>query len=121
MDFLLLIALAFWLVSITFMQKRGNVHDMSLEQVRAEISMVDAAIIRLIAKRQELACQVAEVKIREGIAIHDGKRTSDVLDSVFNQAVEKKIDPVSVQKIFEILIAMSEERQKEYSGDGNLP
>ncbi|MDD1690105.1 MAG: chorismate mutase [Methanoregula sp.] len=94
---------------------------MSLEKVRAEISMVDAAIIRLIAKRQELANQVAAVKIREGIAIHDGKRTADVLESVFNQAVESRIDPVAVQKIFEILIAMSEERQKECSGDGNLP
>ncbi|MDD1694871.1 MAG: chorismate mutase [Methanoregula sp.] len=94
---------------------------MSLEHVRAEISMVDAAIIRLIAKRQELANRVAEIKIREGISIHDGKRTTEVLDAVFNQAVESKIDPVSVQKIFEILIAMSEERQRECSGDGNLP
>ena len=92
---------------------------MSLEQVRAEISMVDAAIIRLIAKRQELADQVAAIKIREGIAIHDGKRTTEVLDSVSTQARENKIDPVAVRKIFEILIAMSEERQRECSGDGN--
>lgn len=121
MDFLRLIALAFWLVSITFMQKRGNVHDMSLEQVRAEISMVDAAIIRLIAKRQELAKQVAEIKIREGMPIHDGKRTGVVLESVSRQAVDSTIDPVAVRKIFGILIAMSEERQKECSGGGNLP
>jgi chorismate mutase len=94
---------------------------MSLEQVRAEISKVDDSLIRLIAKRQELAGRVAEIKIRDGIAIHDGKRTAEVLESVFNQAVEKKIDPVAVQKIFEILIAMSEERQRECSGDGNLP
>ncbi len=40
---------------------------------------------------------------------------------VFNQAVESKIDPVAVQKIFEILIAMSEDRQRECSGEGNLP
>ncbi|HEX3001592.1 MAG TPA: chorismate mutase [Methanoregula sp.] len=94
---------------------------MSLEQVRAEISKVDDNIIRLIAKRQELAARVAGIKIRDGIAIHDGKRTAVVLESVFNQAVERKIDPVAVQKIFEILIAMSEERQRECSGDGNLP
>ena len=94
---------------------------MTLEQVRAEISKLDNDIIRLIVKRQKLANRVAEIKIREGISIHDGKRTAEVLESVFNQAVEGKIDPVAVQKIFEILIAMSEERQRECSGDGNLP
>jgi len=94
---------------------------MSLEQVRAEISSVDTGIIRLIAHRQKLAQKVAEIKVRDGIAIHDSKQSAKVLASVFDKAVESKIDPVSVQKIFEILIAMSEERQKDCSGDGNLP
>jgi len=102
------------------MKMPGNVYDMSLEHVRAEISMVDAAIIRLIAKRQELADRVAEIKKREGISIHDRKRTAEVLESVSRQAVESKIDPASVRKIFEILIAMSEERQRECNGDANL-
>jgi chorismate mutase len=99
----------------------GNVHDMSLEQVRSEISRVDAGIIRLITERQELADRVAQIKIKNGIAIHDERRSAEVLSSVFDQAVESRIDPVAVQKIFEILIAMSEDRQKECSGDGNLP
>jgi chorismate mutase len=99
----------------------GNVHDMSLEQVRSEISRVDAGIIRLITERQELADRVAHIKIKNGIAIHDERRSAEVLSSVFDQAVESRIDPVAVQKIFEILIAMSEDRQKECSGDGNLP
>lgn len=94
---------------------------MSLDHVRKDISTVDREIITLIAKRQELARRVAAIKIREGIAIHDGKRTTEVLESVFEQAVENRIDPVAVQKVFEILIAMSEERQRECSGDGNLP
>jgi len=53
--------------------------------------------------------------------VHDEHRTTEVLEAVFNQAVEAMIDPVAVQKIFEQLIAMSEERQRECSGDGNLP
>lgn len=94
---------------------------MSLEQVRAEIANVDSQIIRLIAQRQELAKKVAAIKIRDGIAIHDSRQSHKVLESVFNSAVESRIDPVAVQKIFEILISMSEERQRECSGDGNLP
>jgi chorismate mutase len=94
---------------------------MSLEKVRAEISRVDTDIIRLIAKRQELAARIAQIKIAKGIPVHDQQRAVEVLEAVFDQAVELKIDPVSVQNIFEQLIAMSEERQRECSGEGNLP
>jgi chorismate mutase len=104
-----------------FMRIPGDVHDMSLDTVRAEISRVDTRIIRLIAERQKLAEKIARIKISEGMAIHDQDRTEKVLESVFDQAVESRIDPVSVQKIFEILIAMSEDRQRGFSGDGNLP
>ena len=60
-------------------------------------------------------------RVHTGIPIHDENRAADVLGAAFEQAVECKIDPVSVQKIFETLIAMSEDRQRECSGEGNLP
>jgi chorismate mutase len=94
---------------------------MSLETVRAEITRIDTEIIRLIAHRQDLAIKIAQIKIHTGIPVHDEHRASEVLSTVFDQAVEAKIDPVAVQKIFAQLIAMSEERQRECSGDGNLP
>ena len=94
---------------------------MSLESLREEINGVDAEILRLIAKRQALAPKIAKIKIHKGIPIHDEKRTAVVLAQVFERAVEYKIDPVAVQKIFEILIVMNEDRQHGCSGEGNLP
>jgi len=94
---------------------------MSLDTVRAEISRVDTEIIRLIAQRQKLAGEIARIKTTKGLPVHDQERTVQVLESVFEQAVEARIDPVAVQKIFEMLISMSEDRQRECSGDGNLP
>ncbi|OPX64257.1 MULTISPECIES: chorismate mutase [unclassified Methanoregula] len=94
---------------------------MSLDAVRAEISKVDSEIIRLIAERQKLAGRIARIKIAHSLPVHDGERANNVLESVYEQATERRIDAVSVRKIFEILIAMSEERQRECSGDGNLP
>ena len=94
---------------------------MRIEEVRTEIDKVDNEIIRQIAKRQELAARIARLKFAQGLPIHDEKRTNTVLDITFNRAVEAKIDPVSVQKIFEVLIAMSEEKQRECQGEGNLP
>jgi chorismate mutase len=94
---------------------------MSLDKIRADITKVDREIIRLIALRQNYAGSIAKIKINKGIPIHDEQRTTEVLESAFNQAVESKIDPVAVQKIFDILITMSEDRQKDCSGEGNLP
>jgi chorismate mutase len=85
---------------------------MSLETVRAEITRVDTGIIRLIAERQELASEIAKIKAGKGLPTHDERRAQEVLDSVSALAVENGIDPVPVRNIFEILIRMSEERQR---------
>ena len=94
---------------------------MRIEEIRKEIDKVDYEIVRHIAHRQELAGKIAKIKIAKGLPVHDEQRTKAVLESAFNCAVEYKIDPVTVQRIFETLIAMSEERQHECSGEGNLP
>lgn len=104
-----------------FMRNLGYVLYMSLDKVRAEISEVDAQIIRLIAKRQQLAEKIARIKIENRMPVHDQHQTEKVLESVFIMAAESRIDPVAVKKIFEMLIEMSEDRQRECSGDGNLP
>jgi chorismate mutase len=94
---------------------------MPMDALRSEINKIDLQIIDLIAERQKIAGKIAQVKTNEGLPIHDGKRTREILEASFNAAVEKNINPVYVQKVFEILIEMSEERQRECSGEGNLP
>ena len=94
---------------------------MSLDAVRSEIRGIDEKIIDLIAERQRLAARIARLKQEEGLPIRDGPQRKAVLDRVFAHAVESRIDPVAVRNIFEILIDMNEERQRECSGDGNLP
>jgi chorismate mutase len=94
---------------------------MSIEPLREEINRIDREIIRLIAKRQALAEKIVRIKNDKGLSIHDETRVREVLQSSFNYSVEQKINPVFVQKIMQILIEMSEERQRECSGEGNLP
>jgi len=94
---------------------------MALDAVRKKIDEIDGRIIRLIAERQVLAGDMARLKFRDGIPIRDPGQREHVLERAFERAVETKVDPVSVQKIFGILVEMSEERQQECMGDGNLP
>jgi chorismate mutase len=94
---------------------------MPIDALRAEINRIDEQIIDLIAQRQHLAARMAHVKMAEGLPVHDDRRTHEVLERTYNYAVEKGINPLSVRKIFGILIEMSEEKQRECQGDGNLP
>jgi len=94
---------------------------MSLASVREKIDEIDGRIIKLIAERQRLAGEMAHLKFREGIPIRDMEQREKVLERAFDRSVESMVDPVSVQKVFDILVQMSEDRQQECMGDGNLP
>ena len=94
---------------------------MSVESIRREIDEIDARIVRLIAQRQHLAGRLAHLKYQQGIPIHDPDQESRVLARALDRAVEAKVNPVPVQQIFHTLVEMSEERQRECQGDGNLP
>lgn len=94
---------------------------MPIGSLREEIDRIDREIIRLIAKRQAVAGQIARIKINEGLPVHDEARIQKILESAFLYAVEHKINHVYIQKIMMLLIEMSEERQHECSGEGNLP
>ena len=94
---------------------------MGIDVLRKEISEIDRHIIALIGKRQRIAAKMARAKAGEGVSVHDPERVKEVLDNAFDYAVEEQIDPVAVQEIVKILIAMSEARQRECLGEGNLP
>ena len=94
---------------------------MKLKELRSEIAEIDSKIIELIAQRQQLSARIAAVKRHENIPIVDNKQREKVIERTLNDAVTHNINPVSIQEIFEILISMNEEKQREFSGEGNLP
>ena len=104
-----------------FIPDEPVLYAMPIAALRAEINRIDLQIIDLIAERQKLAGKIAQAKMSEDLPIHDRERTHEVLENAFNYAVEKNINPVYVQNVFMLLIEMSEERQRECSGEGNLP
>ncbi|NLX48646.1 MAG: chorismate mutase [Methanospirillum sp.] len=93
----------------------------TLAELRAMIDDIDVGIVDLIASRQACAARMARAKHSAGVPIRDDARRRLVLDHVFECAVESGVDPTAVQRVFELLIEMSEVRQRECQGDGNLP
>lgn len=93
---------------------------MSLKEVREKIQKIDDQIIELIAKRIELAEDVLEEKKKEGMDIDDEEQREVVLNRMVEAATEHNLDAGAVKQIYEILIEMSVERQRELSGKGEL-
>lgn len=94
---------------------------MSLDELRKEVGEIDDAIIDLIRQRQQVAIRIAHAKYEANLPVHDEVQKKQVIERVLDSAVEHRIDPVSTRRIFECLIDMSEERQRECMGEGNLP
>jgi chorismate mutase len=94
---------------------------MTLETVRKEIAQIDEELLRLMARRMELASRVLEEKRKRDMPISDDRQNELVLKRAMERATELNVDPAGVKEIFSILIRMSIDRQHEMAGEGNLP
>jgi chorismate mutase len=94
---------------------------MSLETVRNEIAQIDEELLRLMARRMELASRVLDEKRKLSLPIGDDRQNELVLKRAMERATELNVDPAGVREIFALLIRMSIDRQHEMAGEGNLP
>ncbi|MCD6146273.1 MAG: chorismate mutase [Methanosarcinales archaeon] len=94
---------------------------MELADIREKIEQIDKDIVTLIAERTNLAEDVLELKRAEEKSIEDKKQEQIVLNRAIDYATELNLDTGSIKQIFLILIEMNIERQRELSGEGNLP
>lgn len=94
---------------------------MTLDQVRDEVKDVDLEILRLLAKRMQLAGRIVEIKKREGMAINDDRQNDLVLNRAMDRALELGLDTAAIKELFRQIIAMSISRQHQLSGEGRLP
>jgi chorismate mutase len=89
---------------------------MDLAEHRKKIEEIDSEIIQLIARRLQEAKKVFLAKRALGLDISDTEQETLVLRRAMDSATELGLDAGAVRDIFEILIAMSLEKQKELSG-----
>jgi chorismate mutase len=81
---------------------------------RAEIDEIDMALLQLIARRREVALEIA--KIKQGIGSQDDEeRMRNVLCAVEAKASELGLDKSEIREIWKELIAyMIKEQMRKY-------
>jgi len=81
---------------------------------RAEIDEIDMALLQLIARRRDIALEIAKIKQKIGSA-DDEQRLKDILDKVQKRAEELGLDPEEMKSLWKSMIAyMIREQMKKY-------
>jgi prephenate dehydratase len=84
-------------------QARGRQELATVEEVRADIDIVDFQIVELLGKRTGLVSILADLKKSD--SVRDPARERLVLDKVREIAVKKGFDPDVVEEIYKILFS----------------
>jgi len=77
---------------------------MKLEQLRSTLSALDRQLLELIAERQALSREIAEVKRAEGRATRDFTRERDVLLQARASAAALGLSPALAESVLRLLI-----------------
>jgi chorismate mutase len=85
-----------------------------IEKLRAVIDSIDLAILSCIAKRRDVALEIARLKQKSGSA-DDEARLRALLDNIQAEAKKMGLDEAEIKSLWKALIAyMIKEQMKRY-------
>lgn len=87
---------------------------MKLDDLRTNIDTLDAQLLRLLAKRQELAAEIAALKKASGKKVYDPAREKKLLAEKKKLAEKLGLPAEHIEKIFQALFATSRGSQRSY-------
>jgi chorismate mutase / prephenate dehydrogenase len=84
-----------------------------LKALRDQLDQVDAELVGLAARRQQLVSEIGRVKQGRGQQLRDFRREREVLELVRSHAVSVRLDPALAESLFRRLIDASLTRQEQ--------
>jgi chorismate mutase len=85
-----------------------------IKKGRAEIDEIDSALLQLIARRRDVAVEIAKIKQKVG-STDDEARLKEVFTSLEKRAKELKLNPDKMRLIWKALVKyMIEEQMEKY-------
>jgi chorismate mutase/prephenate dehydrogenase len=79
----------------------------TLEELRAQLGQVDRDLLALVSRRQELAQQIGQVKLAQGIPTRDYRQERDVIERARVAATEHGLSPRFGEDLMLLLIRSS--------------
>ena len=82
-----------------------------LDRIRAGIDAVDDGVVELLARRRELAIELARHKKALKVPIYDRKREQALVDRVKALGVKRRLNEEFVEVLFRLVMMNSNETQ----------
>jgi len=96
------------------LSKRNWVKMSEITKLRAQIDEIDAALLHLIAKRKDVAVEIAKIKQEKG-ATDDEARLKELFLRIEKMAEEEGLKPEKIKAIWKELVKyMIEEQMERY-------
>lgn len=87
---------------------------MGLEELRAEIDIIDNKIVDLLGERAKLVQKIGEIKLNHK-GVKDAGREEQILRRVTRQAEQHGVSPLFVEHIFRLMFRYFTNQQKKIS------
>ncbi len=84
----------------------------TIEELRAEIDKLNKEIVKLLAKRIEVAGEIAEYKKLHGLPIRVPEREKAVIENVKEMARESGLDEKMIEDVFWKIIEHTRNSEK---------
>lgn len=83
-----------------------------ITELRRKIDEIDDKILLLLKERTEVSKKIGEEKRRHGIPLRDPERENEKYKQITEKALELKLNPEEVRKIYQKIIDMSVHAQE---------
>lgn len=102
---------------------------MTLEELRRKIDLLNGEIIALFSERLNLTREVARVKKKHSLPVHDPDREKEQLMLLRDMARRYGLSPAVIEEIFHLFVEysklnmkleMANEKENRLSGDKSL-
>lgn len=91
-----------------------------LSTQRQKIDQTDAQIIQLFAERQQSVKKIGQIKQENNLPIYDAKRELEARTKRRQLAIELGVDPLRLEVLFEQIVLLARDTQKEQSERNEL-
>lgn len=92
-------------------------HCISMQDIRAEIDRLDAALMALLAQRAAYIDRAAQIKAEAGLPARISARVEEVVGNVGRLAAEFGLSPEPYEKMWRDLIDWSIAREEQVLGE----
>ncbi len=93
---------------------------LGINRMRKAIDLVDRDIVRLLARRRDLALEIGRVKAERGMAVRSPAREAELMAVIREEAVLESLDPDQVEAVFQVILAGSRAEQRRLRATGDL-